>query len=181
MRRFLLIGTLFVLFLLEGTVFQVFAPEQFGFEFQLIPRFVTVIVIMIGMILTPAYGVVYGVIFGLLHDLIYTDLVGVYMFGMSVAAYIIGYLSKVFHLNWFTTLILGLLGVSLVEFYVYELFSLINVTDLSFSSFFYKRYLPSLLLNGIFLLIVYYPVKRLLDDLSENRRQENQAKRRSFL
>ncbi|WP_347549418.1 rod shape-determining protein MreD [Pseudalkalibacillus hwajinpoensis] len=181
MKRLLLSGTLFVLFLIEGTVFQVFAPEQYDFGFQLIPRFVTVIVVMIGMILSPAYGVLYGIIFGLLHDLIYTDLVGVYMFGIAVAAYIIGYFSKAFHLNWFTTLILGLLGVSMVEFYVYELFALINVTDLAFDSFFYKRYLPSLILNGVFLLIVYYPVKRLLEELSESRRQENQSKKRSFL
>lgn len=181
MKRVLLIGTLFVLFLIEGTVFQVFAPEHYGFDFQLIPRFVTVIVVMIGMIMSPAYGVIYGIGFGLLHDLIYTDLVGVYMFGISVAAYIIGYLSKVFQLNWFTVLVLGLLGFSLVEFYVYELFSLINVTDVSFHSFFYDRYLPSMILNGVFLLVVYYPVKQLLEELSESRRQENQAKRRNFL
>lgn len=173
MKQLLLSGTLFVLFLIEGTVFQVFAPEQYDFEFQLIPRFVTVVVLLVGIYISPMFGVIFGMIFGLLHDLIYTDLVGVYLFGIAVSAYIIGYLSKVFQLNLFIALVLVLLGVSMVEFYVYELFSLINITNLSFHSFFYDRYLPSLLMNGIFMLIVYFPVKRLLEELSESRRQEN--------
>ncbi|WP_270179448.1 rod shape-determining protein MreD [Alkalihalobacillus sp. CinArs1] len=173
MKQLLLSGTLFVLFLIEGTVFQVFAPEQYDLEFQLIPRFVAVVVLLVGMYLSPMFGVIFGVIFGLLHDLIYTDLVGVYMFGIAVSAYIIGYLAKVFQLNWFTSLVLVLLGFTMLEFYVYELFSLINITNLSFNSFIHDRYLPSLILNGIFMLIVYFPVKRLLEELSESRRQEN--------
>ncbi|TLS39244.1 rod shape-determining protein MreD [Pseudalkalibacillus caeni] len=173
MRQVILPALMFLFFILEGTVMQVFAPEQYGMEISLIPRFALAIILLASIVISPGYGVLYGIVFGLLNDLVYSDLIGIYMFSMGLIAYIIGYISKIFHINIFVALVLSLLGISMLEFLVYEFFLLLDRTTLPFDSFLYDRFLPTLVLNGVFVLLIYYPIRGLLFELSDYQRQES--------
>ncbi|WP_257346323.1 rod shape-determining protein MreD [Pseudalkalibacillus decolorationis] len=166
MIRFLLPFLTYLLFIIESTVMQVFTPQHMDNDTVLIPRLVMIMIGFIAIYLSPTRGVVYGMVFGLLYDLIYTDLIGVYMFSMGLTAYITAFIARFFHGNIFVTLFIMLIGLSTFEIMVYGLYSLIGIAEVAWETFIYQRYLPTLLLNGVFVVIVYYPLRKWLLDLS---------------
>jgi rod shape-determining protein MreD len=162
MHSILLALLTFFVFIFEGTVMQILIPEQIGDNIVLIPRFTMIIVGFIAIYLTPGRGIVYGLIFGLLYDIIFTNLIGVYTFSIAFVAYVLVFIARFFHGNLFITLVVSLIGVSMLEFLVYGLFTLIGLIDVQIDIFAYQRLFPSLLLNGAFVLIVYFPLKKWL-------------------
>ncbi len=166
MIRFLLPLLTYLLFISESTLMQVFTPQHVESDTLLIPRFVVVMVCFIGMFVSPVRGVVYGIAFGLLYDLIYTDLIGVHMFSMGLTAYLTTFIARYFHGNIFVTLFVLIIGLSAFEFLVYGLYSLINIANMMLETFVYQRYLPTLLLNSVFVVLVYYPLRKWLINIA---------------
>lgn len=162
MNRILLPLLTYIAFVAEGTIMQVIAPEHYGWAYELIPHFSLVLIILMASYLKSSFGIVYGMIFGLLTDLIYTDVIGVYMFSTALVAYFISVLSRYLFSNFIVAILLSVAGVSALEFLVYGLNSLIGIADASIDSFVYGRLLPTLVLNGIFTLLIYYPFMKLL-------------------
>ncbi|MDN4072731.1 MULTISPECIES: rod shape-determining protein MreD [Fictibacillus] len=162
MNRILLPFITYIAFVAESTIMQVLAPEHYNWGFQLIPHFSLVLIILISCYLKPSYGIVYGMVFGLLTDLIYTDLIGVYMFSTALVAYFISVLSRYLFSNFFVAILLSAAGAAGLEFMVYGLNSLIGIADTNIDSFFYDRLLPTLILNAVFTILVYYPFAKLL-------------------
>ncbi|WLD92239.1 rod shape-determining protein MreD [Alkalihalobacillus sp. AL-G] len=168
MIRFLLPFITYLLFIFESTVMQVFTPQHMDNDTILVPRLVMIMIGFIAMYLSPMRGVLYGIAFGLLYDLIYTDLIGVYMFSMGLTAYLTAFIARYFHGNIFVTLFILLVGISAFEITVYGLYTLIGVAEVMWDTFVYQRYLPTLLLNGVFVVLVYYPLRKWLLDLAMN-------------
>lgn len=153
---------LFFLFIIQGTVMTVFSPEWFGYQIAMIPHFVMVVVIYIAIFVNRGLALKYGIIFGLMIDLIYTSVLGVYGFGIGLTVYLISYLSKVFHMNLIVVLFVCMVGVSLLECEVYGIYSLIGLAKQPFLSFVEGRLPPTAILNGVFSIIVFYPLRRYL-------------------
>jgi rod shape-determining protein MreD len=145
---------------------QVFTPQHMDSDTFLVPRFVVVMVCFIGMFVSPMRGVAYGMIFGLLYDLVFTDLVGVYMFSMGLTAYVTTFIARYFHGNIFVTLFVMIIGLSAFEFLIYGIYSLINIAEMKIEPFVYQRYLPTLLLNSVFVVLVYYPLRKWLINIA---------------
>src|SRR5699024_5252006 len=59
------------------------------------------------------YSVVYSIIFCLLIDIVYIHILGIYMFTYAMTIYIIKKLTRLFHSNLASTLLLGILGIVL--------------------------------------------------------------------
>ncbi|MGC4375816.1 rod shape-determining protein MreD [Fictibacillus sp. Mic-4] len=171
MYRILLPFLTYIAFVFESTVMQVVNPKQ-DWGILLIPHFSLVIIIFVASYLKPSYGIVYGLIFGLLTDLMYTDLIGIYMFSTALVAYITAVLSRFLFGNLFVTLVLTILGVAVLEFLVYGLNTLVGVANESVDLFLYNRLISTLILNGVFAILIYYPLLKFLrkmkDSIGEN-------------
>lgn len=172
MREVKLFLFLFVFFILQGTVMQVFTPSWFGYHFVVVPHFVLIGVIMIGLFYDRAHAVWYGILFGLLDDLIYTTILGVYAFCIPLTAYLLSYLAKAFHLYLVIVFFIALIGVTMLEFEVYGIYGLIGKITMNFMDFIDWRILPTLVVNGVFLLIVFYPLRRLLINIKSYQTEE---------
>jgi rod shape-determining protein MreD len=166
MIRFLLPFITYLLFIIESTVMQVFTPQHMDNDTILVPHLVMIMIGFIAIYLSPMRGLAYGIAFGLLYDLIYTDLIGVYMFSMGLTAYLTAFIARYFHGNLFVTLFVQLVGISALEVTVYGLYTLIGVAHVMWDTFVYQRFLPTLLLNGVVVVLVYYPLRRWLLDLA---------------
>ncbi|MCT8137519.1 rod shape-determining protein MreD [Anaerobacillus sp. CMMVII] len=181
MLRFLLPSIIFILFIIEGTVMQVIAPDRFGSEFIIIPRFAFVVVIVIAIFLGRTTGTIYALFLGLFQDIIYTHVLGVYIFSMALITYLLGFSYKIFQKNLSLLFITTIVGTILLEYLVYGIYSMVNITNLLHENFFYERLLPSLLVNSVFLIIFAYPLRKLLvflqnkDDIEEkiNKRKKD--------
>lgn len=162
MKQTLLFLILFFLFLIEGTIMQVYTPEWNGNVLPIVPHFVFIAILLMGLLKSRNQAIIYSVIFGLLVDIIYTDLLGVYLFTMTLSVYLISYLSKIFHMNLLVIFFVMILGVSLLEFQVYGIYLLIGKTVLPIKQFMEWRLPAVYILNGAFTILIFYPFRKFL-------------------
>lgn len=165
MRRFILPFLVLFIFISES-IFVDLVHLPFASENQLyIPRFVLIIVIFITVFMNRTQGMLFGVVFGLLHDIVYIEVIGIYLLVYAFLAYLISKAMKVLHNNVFMTLFLTILAITLLEYYVYGINYLIGTTKMSLYHFTTLRLLPTLALNSIFAILFIYPVKRFLEKI----------------
>ncbi|PWA10710.1 rod shape-determining protein MreD [Pueribacillus theae] len=165
MKRIFLPLLLFFFFVFEGTVMQVVAPENYGSELVLVPRFTMVIIVLVAIYHSIPKAVVYAIVTGLLYDIIYTDLVGVYMFSMAITAYIVGQSAKIIHVNVIVGLLLTMIAIAILDFQVYGLYTLVGIVQLPIKLFLYERLFPSLILNSGFFILMFFPIRKLIDKI----------------
>jgi rod shape-determining protein MreD len=172
MKKILLPFLIYLAFISESSLVQAFLSHDHNMDWEIIPRFSMVMILFIAMYLNTTYGLLYGLGFGLLTDLLYTDIIGVYLFSMAATAYIISVFSRYLFGNLIVTLFLSIIGVAILEFLVYGLNSLIGISNQPIDLFLFKRLLPTLILNGLFAILIYYPyvkqLTRIKETLKEN-------------
>ncbi|MDQ0232829.1 rod shape-determining protein MreD [Metabacillus malikii] len=162
MRRFFLPFLVFFAFISEG-IFAHLVHFSFAQQDQLfVPRFLLIVVIFITVYLTRAQGMLFGLIFGLLHDIVYIEVMGIYLIVYALFAYLISKAMRVLHNNIFIVLLLTVLSIAILEFYVFGVNYLIGTTNMSMYDFTTLRLLPTLGLNAAVALLVIYPFKRYL-------------------
>lgn len=162
MHKFLLAFFTYLIFISEGTIIQAFQPNHLQGKIEIVPHFVLIVICFIAIFLTPKLGIIYGICFGLFFDFIYTDLIGVYAFSFAFIAYFASNLSRLFHGNVFIVLFINLLAVTLQEFFVYGIYLLIGYAEIPFDPYLYNRLIPTLILNGCFVLLLFYPLRKQL-------------------
>ncbi|OIJ10560.1 rod shape-determining protein MreD [Anaerobacillus alkalilacustris] len=181
MVRFFLPFLIFLLFIIEGTIMQTFSPERFGSEYFIIPRFAFLVVLVLSIFLGRALGTVYGLILGLFQDVVYTHILGIYIFSMGLIAYFLGLSYKLFQKNLFLLIITAVFGTVLLDYLVFGLHTMIGITELAHERFFRERLLPSIIINSVFMIVFAYPLRKFLvflqkcDDIEEkiNKRKKD--------
>lgn len=159
MIRISLFLVLFFLFIIEGTVYQIFAPDYHGMDSQLIPRWMFMLILFAGIFRGRATGLFYAIIFGVFYDIVYSSTLGIYTFGMGLIVYLLSFSIPFFKRNLSMTIITVTVGVALLEYYVYGMMLLLGVTEMSNDEFLSIRFLPTLLMNLIVLTVVAFPLR----------------------
>ncbi|UTR15465.1 rod shape-determining protein MreD [Salipaludibacillus sp. LMS25] len=157
--RYSLFIALFVLFIFEGTFYQAFAPDFYGFPYELIPRGMFMLILLTGIYRGRGYGLLYGIFFGILYDIVYSSVLGVYTFGMGLIAYVLSIPLPFIKNNLALTILTVISGVALLEYYIFGMMILLGITDLSNDIFLTVRFIPTLIMNFIILTLIAYPVK----------------------
>lgn len=168
MIRFLLPVVMVVLFVLEGTWFQIFVSPSLDHDIVLVPRFVLIAVVFISIFRGPGTGVLFGVVGGILYDFVYTDLLGIYMFSLGFTAYISSFTFTSVRISnlWQMVILIG--AIFIFEWMTYGLYYVIGYTDILFEEFFMIRLLPSWILNGLAAMLLLYPFHKLFQKLVEH-------------
>lgn len=163
MVRFLIPFTAVVLFLLEPE-FAKFSPLNFGDKtIFLVPRFLILYLIFISIYYSRKRAVVYGLIFGLLYDVFYIDIIGLYSVLYPLVCFLAGWSIKFIHQHLIITTILAVLLVTFMEIVLYQFFFIIDFTSMPFSAFFNNRLLPTIVANLLFLLMLGWAFKYLIN------------------
>ena len=167
MIRFALPFILFLLFLLEGTWFQVFVSPSLFENAVLVPRFTLIAVVLTAIFRGPLTGVIVGAATGLLYDFVYTDLLGIYMFSLGFTAYISSFTYHAVRVSYVWQVIIILGAIFVFEWMTYGLYYVIGYTEIIFEEFFIMRLVPSWILNGVVALFLLYPFRTLFHRLEE--------------
>ncbi|KAB2334076.1 rod shape-determining protein MreD [Bacillus mesophilum] len=160
MRKYLLPFLFLFLFVFESIFVQYLPTEMFGSDRITVPRFLIISILFLTVFSSRKYGIIYGVIFGLLFDIVYTGVIGIYLFSFPILAYLMSKLMRILQTNIVMVSLASLLLIVLLEIGVYEINVVINQTDLSFADFASLRLLPTVVLNSAFIIIASYPLKR---------------------
>lgn len=160
MRKYLLPFLFLFLFVSESIFVQYLPTEMFGSDRIMVPRFLIISILFLTIFSSRKHGIIYGVIFGLLFDIVYTEVIGIYLFSFPILAYLMSKMMRILQTNIVMVSLAVLLSVALLELGVYEVNVIINRTDLSFADFASLRLLPTMILNTAFIIIAGYPLKR---------------------
>lgn len=156
MKRLYLPLLLFFLLTFEGVV-----PDLLPFQSPstiIVPHFVLVLLVLITVFYDKENtyaAVLYSIIFGLLIDVVYTGVLGVYMFGYGIVIYAIHKLKVLVHANFYVVTLLGFLSVALAEVFIYIVYLTIGITTVGWGDYLYYRLLPTVLANFLFFIVLY--------------------------
>jgi rod shape-determining protein MreD len=165
--RLLPFGLLLFLFILESLFVELFPVRFLSGGHIFVPRFLMAGILLLTIFGNRKYGIWYGLLFGFMFDIVYTEIIGIYLFMFPLTAYFISKLMKILQANVFIVTMIVLFGIATLEVIVYEMNFLIHVTRMSFPVFLEFRLLPTLAVNLIFILIAVYPLKKQFEKLNE--------------
>lgn len=160
MKRLYLPLILFLLMILEGVALELLPAKLVITNSLIIPHWVFIFLVFIAIFYdeeSTYFSIFYGVVFGLLIDIVYTGVLGVYMFSYAVSIYIIYGLRKMLHANIYGTLLLGFIGIVSADIAINFIYTVVGITDMLWKNYFIYRLLPTVLANLLFL-IVSYPI-----------------------
>ena len=172
MRKAFLPIIISLCFLFESVFVELLPAELFKSSSILVPHFLMVAIIFVTVYISQKHGIMYGFIFGILFDIVYTEIIGIYLFMFPLVAYITSWIMRILQTNIILVSFVAILGVGFLELGVYEMNFLIGRTDMSFASFMDIRLVPTLILNLIFIILVSYPLRKYLDLYAEALRNE---------
>ena len=172
MIRFLLPAMFAFLFILESLFVELLPAELFNSDRILAPHFLMVGILFLTAYLSPKHGIMYGFIFGLLFDVVYTEIIGIYLFMFPFIAYLFANMIRVLQTNVLVVSLLSLIGIALLETGVYQMMHLIKITDLDFTAYVKIRLVPTLILNLAFIVVAAYPFKRQFENAADRLRND---------
>src|SRR5699024_950877 len=100
---------------------------------------------------TTYFSIIYAFVFGLLIDVVYTGVLGVYMFTYAFVIYLVHGLRKVFQGNIYVSLLLGIMSVILADTAIHVIYSAAGIIDMGWSDYAINRLLPTVVSNIVFL------------------------------
>ncbi|MFZ3576408.1 rod shape-determining protein MreD [Virgibacillus sp. DJP39] len=160
MKRLYLPLILFVFVILEGVAIELLPSDLVMNNLLIIPHWVFVFLLYMAIFYDSDhtyFSVLYGAIFGMLIDIVYTGVLGVYMFAYAFTIYLLHGISKFVHGNIHVTILLGIIGIMFADFIIYLIFSVVGLTDMVLANYLLYRMVPTILAN-LLLLIVLYPI-----------------------
>ncbi|SDD24092.1 rod shape-determining protein MreD [Paenibacillus sp. UNCCL117] len=155
-----------LLFLLEPTLLPWILPLGWQTNVEVNPHFVLVLVLYIGLYVRRHVALAYGLLFGFLYDfLLFTPMLGPTSFAMGVAGYAAGLMQG----RMYSSIVMSMLvigsGHLFYDSILYGIHRLFRVTNVSFEWIFLHQILPSMLINLLFALAIYVPVRRMFESL----------------
>lgn len=159
MKRLFFPIILFIILVTEGVAIDFLPNVLASTDILITPHWVFVFLLLISLFYDTNdtfFAIFYGVIFGLLIDIVYTGVLGVYMFVYPFAIYIVHLLKRFLQANLYMAIALSTISLFLIEIMLLLIFSIIGPVDVSNTYFFIHRFIPTLIANVLFLLPVYF-------------------------
>lgn len=158
MSRVYLVVILFVLLALEGVALDFLPTGIVKSDSIIVSHWVFVFTFYIALYFDTdkTYnGVIFAAIFGLLIDIVYTNILGVYMFAYFVSIYLVFIMGRSIRVNLLGAILLGIVGLTIVDSIIYFIYYFIGVTYIPLGDYAYYRLLPTVLANIVFLIMLY--------------------------
>lgn len=158
MKRLLFPLILFLLTILQGVALDLLPANLVLADLMFVPHWVFSFLVFIAIFYDTNdtyYSLIYALIFGLLIDVVYTGVLGVYMFSYTFVIYIIRFLKKILHGNFYVLVLLGVFGTMLADLAIYLIYLSVGLIDVIFEDYLLQRMLPTALSNLVFIIIIY--------------------------
>ena len=174
MRQLYFSVVLFLLLALEGIALELLPSPFVNSSFMFVPHWIYIFLLFIVLFYDnelTSYSIIYGIVFGLLIDIVYTEVLGVYMFAYPLSLFVVKELKKFFHTTIYITILLGIIGLAITDTAIQTVYFAIGIADSSWNYYFINRLLPTIIGNGFFLLFLNPILKNRLLKWQDDGRQ----------
>ncbi|WP_047981704.1 rod shape-determining protein MreD [Ornithinibacillus contaminans] len=158
MRRLFLPLILLLLVVMEGIALDILPSSLIDGDLMITPHWVLMFLILVTIFYdrdNTYHSIIYAGVFGLLIDVVYTGVLGVYMFTYCVVIYFIHGLRNMLHSNIYTVLLFGIIGITVAEVIINTIYFVVGIMDATWIDYLMDRLIPSILANSLFILLLY--------------------------
>jgi rod shape-determining protein MreD len=142
-------------------------PDVWQMQVAVAPHFTLIVIFFISLFLNRHWGLAYGLIFGLLHDIVYYGpMVGPYCFTMGLVGYVVGLMPMRSTGSIVSSMLAIIFGSLLFEGSLYGIYLVFQITHVGLQWIFLHQMLPSILINLLFALLIYVPIRKLLEQVN---------------
>lgn len=165
MKRMLIPIILVIMLATEGVAMELLPPSIKFASMYMTPHWILIVLILV---VTYAYPnnsfipIMFAAVFGLMTDIVYTGVLGVYMFMLALAVYFGQLLNRLLQTNFFMVMLITLVSLSAMELGLFGIYTLLGISTMLFDDFFIYRLAPTLLANLLFFIVIFYPTRKLL-------------------
>ena len=154
------------LFVAESLFVNIFSVHLFHSENIYVPRFLIIFFVFFAVYGNYRAAIWYSMIVGLIFDIVYTEILGVYLAAFPVITYLVSRMMKILQNNIFMVSIVALFAIALLEFMIYFMNAILGFAPFSVQVFSTIRLFPTLILNLVVITIFAYPLKKLIINYS---------------
>jgi len=165
MKRIIIPLVLLLILAFQGVAMELLPPSIKFAKVYLTPHWILMFLILVAGFVypqKPMIPIIYAAVFGLMTDIVYTGVLGVYMFVIAMSLYVAQLLYRLLQVNLIMVSVISVISLLIVEISLLAVYSLIGFSTMPVGDFFIYRCLPTILANILFLIIIYLPSRRLL-------------------
>ena len=161
--RFLFPLGLFICFFLNGSLSKIFANQFFSYPYLMVSQLVVLWLIFGAFfeedIQIPLTG--FAVAAGICADLYYSGILGLFMFLYPAIVMFARALNRYYTPSFLSHILIFFVSIALLELLNYWAYYLVGVTRVGFAGFLLDTLGPTLALNLVYFILLYWPVHRL--------------------
>ncbi|SFM05564.1 rod shape-determining protein MreD [Gracilibacillus orientalis] len=157
MIPFLIALICFILVILEGTLATInlpFLQDEWVFVSHFLFMFLLYVTIFFEKESTY-YAILLSILFSFIIDIVYTDVIGVYIFAYTAVLYAARGLMKVLQSNFLIAILMTTVGVVATDILIFFLYNIIQVHENSWYLYWQNRLIPTSIWNILFGLLIY--------------------------
>ncbi|MCG4281402.1 rod shape-determining protein MreD [Lacticaseibacillus saniviri] len=159
---------LLVAMIVDGVISQVFAQWLLHPNYTAVPELTLLMLVMLTILLPDEnWMVAIAAITGLVFDSFYTGILGINALLMPLVVYVVQQLTPYIFRSALFIGIMDIITLTLFSSADFVMNSFLGYTDVGFTTFIAQHLGPNLLLNMILFVLVYWPLSRLLINLSK--------------
>lgn len=165
MKRAVIPLMLLFLLAIEGVAMELLPSSIKYASFYITPHWLLLFLILVIAYVYPVDAtvpIIYAAISGLMIDIVYTGVLGVYMFVLAIAVYVAYLLNRLLQANFLMIALIALLSMFVMEVSLFAIYTMLGFLTMSVKDFFLLRFIPTIIANLLFIAIIYYPSKQLL-------------------
>ena len=152
---------LFSALILDGVLMNLFAGQFITANYILTPRLFLLVLVLFTLLFPKQPLFLYALLFGVIYDSYYAGIIGLYAAGFALVIYLLKKVQKYLNPSVLISLLLFVFSQSFLESFIFACYSMLGYTQLTFENFVSLRLGPTLLLNILFFIAVYYPFYKL--------------------
>lgn len=169
MKHFILTLILFGLLVSEGVALELLPESIINLSSVIVPHWLLIFLVLINFFYEEDKSyifIIYAIIFGLLVDIVYTDILGVYMFAYGIALFVSTILKRILQENIIMAILTGILSIITAEAIISGVYSIIDVINVYWLDNLVDRLFPTIIANVVFLIVIYPIVKYIFSKYS---------------
>ena len=134
----------------------------------MVPRLIILVLVMVSFYLPRNKMILYALIFGFLYDSYYVGILGIYVAIFPLIVYVTDKLNQVLNPNPITIGMMVFINLSILETMLYGIYKILGFTVINMNMFMAGRLGPTLLLNLVFFIVAFYPLKKAILKMTGN-------------
>lgn len=162
---------LFITLLLDGVLTSLFTAELQTAIGIMVPRLFVLTVIILAFYLEPRHIYILTLVFGFIYDSYYSGILGIYMTVLILIAYFVIQLRPYLETHLWVILLMSIILLTVNEFFIYGVYRVLDLTHITVQVFLAERLGATLALNTLFIMILGYPLKKIVESIKTEKNE----------